>query len=80
MALDGIVLIVNGDDFGASAGVNRAIAAALTDYAGICGRLLAKGHARTSGASVARMTMMEPPASISLALINSGLSSEFQRN
>jgi uncharacterized protein (DUF2252 family) len=27
-------------------------AAALTDYAGICGRLLAKGHARTSGASM----------------------------
>jgi uncharacterized protein (DUF2252 family) len=26
--------------------------AALTDYAGICGRLLAKGHARTSGASM----------------------------
>ena len=25
---------------------------ALTDYAGICGRLLAKGHARTSGASL----------------------------
>jgi uncharacterized protein (DUF2252 family) len=25
---------------------------ALTDYAGICGRLLAKGHARTSGASM----------------------------
>jgi uncharacterized protein (DUF2252 family) len=27
-------------------------AGALTDYAGICGRLLAKGHARTSGASM----------------------------
>ena len=27
-------------------------APALTDYAGICGRLLAKGHARTSGASM----------------------------
>ncbi len=27
-------------------------ARALTDYAGICGRLLAKGHARTSGASM----------------------------
>ena len=27
-------------------------AAALADYAGICGRLLAKGHARTSGASM----------------------------
>jgi uncharacterized protein (DUF2252 family) len=27
-------------------------ASALTDYAGICGRLLAKGHARTSGASM----------------------------
>ena len=27
-------------------------AAALTDYVGICGRLLAKGHARTSGASM----------------------------
>ena len=27
-------------------------AAALRDYAGICGRLLAKGHARTSGASM----------------------------
>jgi hypothetical protein len=27
-------------------------AAALTDYAGICGLLLAKGHARTSGASM----------------------------
>ena len=27
-------------------------AAALSDYAGICGRLLAKGHARTSGASM----------------------------
>ena len=27
-------------------------AAALIDYAGICGRLLAKGHARTSGASM----------------------------
>ena len=26
--------------------------AALSDYAGICGRLLAKGHARTSGASM----------------------------
>jgi hypothetical protein len=26
--------------------------AALADYAGICGRLLAKGHARTSGASM----------------------------
>ncbi len=26
--------------------------AALTDYAGVCGRLLAKGHARTSGASM----------------------------
>ncbi|HEX2072880.1 MAG TPA: DUF2252 family protein, partial [Geodermatophilus sp.] len=25
---------------------------ALTDYAGICGYLLAKGHARTSGASM----------------------------
>jgi uncharacterized protein (DUF2252 family) len=25
---------------------------ALSDYAGICGRLLAKGHARTSGASM----------------------------
>jgi hypothetical protein len=25
---------------------------ALADYAGICGRLLAKGHARTSGASM----------------------------
>jgi hypothetical protein len=25
---------------------------ALTDYAGVCGLLLAKGHARTSGASV----------------------------
>ncbi len=25
---------------------------AMTDYAGICGRLLAKGHARTSGASM----------------------------
>jgi hypothetical protein len=25
---------------------------ALTDYAGICGSLLAKGHARTSGASM----------------------------
>jgi len=27
-------------------------AAALADYAGVCGRLLAKGHARTSGASM----------------------------
>ena len=27
-------------------------AAALADYAGICGLLLAKGHARTSGASM----------------------------
>lgn len=27
-------------------------ASAITDYAGICGRLLAKGHARTSGASM----------------------------
>jgi uncharacterized protein (DUF2252 family) len=27
-------------------------AAALTDYAGVCGYLLAKGHARTSGASM----------------------------
>jgi hypothetical protein len=27
-------------------------AAALADYAGICGYLLAKGHARTSGASM----------------------------
>ena len=27
-------------------------AAALSDYAGVCGRLLAKGHARTSGASM----------------------------
>jgi hypothetical protein len=27
-------------------------AAALADYAGVCGSLLAKGHARTSGASV----------------------------
>jgi uncharacterized protein (DUF2252 family) len=27
-------------------------APALTDYAGICGQLLAKGHARTSGASM----------------------------
>jgi hypothetical protein len=27
-------------------------AAALADYAGICGFLLAKGHARTSGASM----------------------------
>jgi hypothetical protein len=27
-------------------------APALSDYAGICGRLLAKGHARTSGASM----------------------------
>jgi hypothetical protein len=27
-------------------------AAALVDYAGICGYLLAKGHARTSGASM----------------------------
>jgi uncharacterized protein (DUF2252 family) len=27
-------------------------AAALTDYAGVCGHLLAKGHARTSGASM----------------------------
>ncbi len=27
-------------------------ASALTDYVGICGRLLAKGHARTSGASM----------------------------
>jgi uncharacterized protein (DUF2252 family) len=27
-------------------------ATALTDYAGICGHLLAKGHARTSGASM----------------------------
>jgi hypothetical protein len=25
---------------------------ALTDYAGVCGLLLAKGHARTSGASM----------------------------
>jgi hypothetical protein len=25
---------------------------ALSDYAGVCGRLLAKGHARTSGASM----------------------------
>ena len=27
-------------------------AAALADYAGVCGSLLAKGHARTSGASI----------------------------
>jgi hypothetical protein len=27
-------------------------AAALADYAGVCGLLLAKGHARTSGASM----------------------------
>ena len=27
-------------------------AAAMTDYVGVCGRLLAKGHARTSGASM----------------------------
>jgi hypothetical protein len=27
-------------------------AAALADYAGVCGSLLAKGHARTSGASM----------------------------
>jgi Uncharacterized protein conserved in bacteria (DUF2252) len=27
-------------------------ASALADYAGICGHLLAKGHARTSGASM----------------------------
>ena len=27
-------------------------ASALADYAGVCGSLLAKGHARTSGASI----------------------------
>ncbi|PBC45114.1 DUF2252 domain-containing protein [Rhodococcus sp. ACS1] len=32
--------------------IDNLSAAALTDYAGICGRLLAKGHARTSGASM----------------------------
>ena len=32
--------------------IDRIDAPALTDYVGICGRLLAKGHARTSGASM----------------------------
>ena len=32
--------------------LNNIDAAALTDYVAICGRLLAKGHARTSGASL----------------------------
>jgi uncharacterized HhH-GPD family protein len=33
-------------------GVDGLDAAALADYAGVCGLLLAKGHARTSGASM----------------------------
>jgi uncharacterized protein (DUF2252 family) len=32
--------------------IDRIDAAALADYAGVCGHLLAKGHARTSGASM----------------------------
>lgn len=32
--------------------LHKISAAAMVDYAGICGRLLAKGHARTSGASM----------------------------
>ena len=35
-----------------SVDLNNIDAAALTDYVAICGRLLAKGHARTSGASL----------------------------
>jgi Uncharacterized protein conserved in bacteria (DUF2252) len=32
--------------------IDRIDATALADYAGVCGHLLAKGHARTSGASM----------------------------